>query len=223
MIRENLGRVQARLTAACLAAGRDPAEVSLVAVGKTFPASCVLEAAEAGQRHFGENFGQELRDKARDIEVELFWHYIGRVQKNKAKYIAPVAHRVHALESVPQAEALAKRAPGVLSCLVAVNIGREDSKGGVLPEETLTRCAHLQAVEGISIVGLMCIPPHRDDPEESAPFFEEMAALAQRGRAEGLGLQELSMGMSHDFEVAVRHGATWVRVGTAIFGARTYA
>jgi pyridoxal phosphate enzyme (YggS family) len=220
-VRDNLEAVRAQLDAACVAAGRDPAEVQLLAVSKTKPGALIVEAHGAGQRDFGENYAQELRDKARDLTLDgLRWHYIGQLQTNKAKYIAPVAYRVHALETVAQAEALAKRAPATLRCLVAVNIGQEPQKGGVMPSEALDRVRELHGVEGIEVVGLMCIPPHRDDPEEVAPFFEAMAALAAEGRAQGLPLTELSMGMSSDFHVAVRYGATWVRVGTAIFGAR---
>jgi len=211
--------VNERLIAACRAANRDPSEVQLIAVSKTQPVDALLEVRAAGQCHFGESYAQELRDKARVLD-DAVWHYIGRLQKNKLKYIAPVAHRVHALETVSQAEGLAKRAPRELKCLVAVNIGQEPSKSGVLPQEAIPRCKRLQQVGGISVVGLMCLPPVAEDPESSAPWFEELAALAARGRADGLPLTELSMGMSNDFHVAIRYGATWIRVGTAIFGPR---
>lgn len=218
-IREGLARVRARIDAACLAAGRDPSEVSLVAVSKTFPIEALREARDAGQLDLGESYAQELRDKAAALDG-VRWHFIGRLQTNKAKYVAPVAYRIHALETVEQAEALAKRAPGPLKCLVSVHTGDEESKGGVPPAQVLERCRALAAVPGIEVVGLMTLPPYTEDPEGAAPHFAEVAALAARGRAEGLPLTELSMGMSHDFEVAIRHGATWVRVGTAIFGAR---
>ena len=216
---ERLEAVKARVVAACTAAGRDPAEVGLIAVSKTHPAHVIAEVAAAGHRDFGESYAQELRDKAPQIP-DARWPFIGRLQSNKAKYVAPVAHRVHALESVSQAEALAKRASGPLECLVSVHLGGESSKGGVAPDEALERCATLHAVEGIEIVGLMTLPPFHEDPEDMAPYFAHLADLAARGRAAGLPLHELSMGMSHDFEVAIRHGATWVRVGTAIFGPR---
>ena len=217
---DRLHNVYARLAAACTAAGRDSSEVKLIAVSKTFPAEILQSAYDAGQRHFGESYAQELRDKAPALPRDAVWHYVGRLQTNKAKYVAPHAHRVHALETVAQAEALARRAPGPLSCLVSVNVGGEASKGGVLPAEVLSRCAALHAVPGIEVVGLMTLPPPSDDPEDAAPFFAQLADLAAQGRDRGLPLHELSMGMSHDFEVAVRYGATWVRVGTAIFGPR---
>ena len=220
-IQDRLRAVQDQLADACARAGRDPAEVGLVAVSKTHPPEDIRQALAAGQVDFGENYAQELRDKAERLsDVALNWHYIGRLQSNKAKYIAPHAMRVHALEEVRHAEALASRAPGPLKCLVSVHTGDEDTKGGVPPDQVLDRCHALGQVDGIEIVGLMTLPPYLDDPEDVAPHFERLARLAEDGRAQGLALTELSMGMSHDFHVAVRYGVTWVRVGTAIFGAR---
>lgn len=216
---EGLAAVRARLDAACVAAGRAPSEVGLVAVSKLHTPEAIDAVAATGHRDFGESYAQELRDKA-TTRPSLRWHFIGRLQTNKAKYVAPVAWRVHALETEDQARALAARTDRTLSCLVAVNVGGEAQKSGVLPHEALARCKALARVERIAVVGLMCLPPEREDPEDVAPYFAELADLARRGRAEGLPLDELSMGMSHDFHVAVRHGATWVRVGTAIFGER---
>ena len=219
---DRLASVEARIQRACDAAGRARESVQLIAVSKTFPVSAVAEAAAAGQVDFGESYAQELRDKPPRLPSGLRWHFIGRLQTNKAKYVAPVAHRVHAMESVAQAEALVKRAPDgqTVHGLVAVHLGGETTKGGVAPHEALDRCAAMDAVAGFSVVGLMTLPPFQADPEDTAPFFEELAHLAQTGRDRGLALDELSMGMSHDFEVAIRCGATWIRVGTALFGAR---
>lgn len=219
-VASGLSRVRESIREACVASGRDPADVTLVAVSKRFPAEVVAAARAAGQVDFGESYGQELRDKSAALGDGPRWHFIGRIQANKARYIAPVAWRVHALEDVAQAEALARRAPGVLSCLVEVNLGREASKGGVLPEQTLERVAALSAIEGVRITGLMGMPPLVDDPEDAAPFFAELADLAARGRAAGFALDELSMGTTQDYPVAIRHGATFVRVGEAIFGPR---
>ncbi len=212
--------VRTRIEAAARDAGRDPAGIQLIAVSKTFPAEAVAEAAACDQVHFGESYAQELRDKAAALPGALRWHFIGRLQTNKARYIAPVAHRVHALETVRQAEALVRRAPGPLRCLVPVNAAGEASKGGLPPREVLDRCEVLSKIEGIEIVGLMTLPPWSEDPQDAAPWFAQVADLAARGRARGIPLHELSMGMSHDFEVAIHHGATWVRVGTAVFGER---
>jgi len=221
-IADRLKAVQDRLHEACAQADRDPADVGLVAVSKTHAPQAIRRALACGQVDFGENYAQELRDKAGALtDAELRWHYIGRLQSNKAKYIAPHAHRVHALEAVRHAQALVKRADGrTLRCLVSVHTGDEASKGGVEPDQVLDRCAELDAIDGIEIVGLMTLPPYLDDPEAVAPHFEQLARLAEDGRAQGLALNELSMGMSHDFHVAIRYGATWIRVGTAIFGER---
>lgn len=214
-IAENLEAIRARVDAACLSAGRAPSEVRLLAVSKTKPLAQLREAYEAGQRLFGENYAQELRDKARELEgVE--WHFIGHLQRNKVKYVAGVATLVHAVDSLRLGEALASRSPGQ-GVLVEVNVGEEASKSGVLPGQVLELCQRLSALD-LRVAGLMTIPPAEGAP---APHFATMAELASEGRRQGLDLRELSMGMSSDFEVAIAHGATLVRVGTAIFGART--
>lgn len=222
-IATNLAAVRAEIDAACVAAGRDPADVGLVAVSKTHPLAAVEAGWAAGHRDFGENYANELRDKGEAFEAaerDIRWHFIGRVQSGNVRHIAAHAWRVHALTQVKHAEKLASRLSRPLKCLVSVNVGGEESKGGVAPDQALERCKALSRVEGIEVVGLMTLPPYRDDPEDVAPFFEELSDLAARGRGQGLPLHELSMGMSHDFRVAIRHGATWVRVGTAIFGPR---
>lgn len=219
-IADRIAAVRARVQTAALAAGRDPTTVHLVAISKTFPASACAEAVAAGQLDLGENYAQELRDKAPVLPASVRWHFVGRVQSNKARFIAPHAFRVHALEEVRHAEALVARAPAGIDALVHVDIGREPTKGGVDPDAVLDRVRALSGVPGLRVRGLMCLPPALEDPEAVAPYFAETAHLLARCRADGHALDELSMGMSHDFEVAIRHGATWVRVGTAIFGAR---
>jgi hypothetical protein len=222
MIGARLSQVRSDIEAACRACGRDPAEVGLVAVSKTKPSADIREAFAWGQRDFGENYAQELRDKGGDLTdlAGVRWHFIGRLQSNKAKYVAPLAWRVHALESRAQAEALVARAPGPLSALLAVHLGAEDTKGGVHPSQVPVLLRDLASVSGLEVVGLMTLPPFCEHPEDTAPFFAELADLAARARADGFPVRELSMGMSHDYAIAIRHGATWVRVGTAIFGAR---
>ena len=219
-VQERLAGLQDRVAAACREAGREPTEVQLIAVSKTHPLETVERAAQTGQLHFGESYAQELRDKGR-ARPDLSWHFIGRLQTNKARYIAPQAFRVHALERLDHAQALAKRATGPLRCLVAVNVGGEVSKGGVAPDDALDAVRSLGGVPGIEICGLMTLPPATPRPEDAAPYFEQLADLAAAGRRQGLPLHELSMGMSRDFEVAIAYGATWIRVGTAIFGPRT--
>ena len=197
-----------------------PQGVDLIAVSKTHPTQAIEDAYAGGQRHFGESYAQELRDKAPALPSDIHWHFIGKIQRNKLKYIAPHAYRVHGLTKLNQAEELVKRAPGPVSGLINVNLGREASKVGVFPEDVLSLAASLHQVDGFQLCGLMCIPPFTEVPEDVAPWFEELADLAARGRAAGLPLTELSMGMSRDWKVAVAHGARWIRVGTALFGAR---
>jgi PLP dependent protein len=222
-IAESLAQVRHGIARACDVAGRDPSEVHLVAVSKTHPPEVIRAAHAAGQRDFGENYAQELRDKARALAdlPDLRWHFIGRIQSNKARYIAPIAVRVHAVDSLEHARALAERAEGrPVACLVAVNVADEDTKSGVLPPDALSLCHALHALPGLDLKGLMTMPPPTADPEQAAPYFARLAELAARGRAEGLPLVELSMGMTGDYPVAIRHGATWVRIGTALFGPR---
>ena len=214
-IAERLAGIRTRMDAACAAAGRDTNSVRLVAVSKTKPLSAIAEAHAAGQVVFGENYAQELRDKARE-KPEVEWHFIGHLQRNKAKYVAGTAALVHAVDSVRLARELGKRAP--TDILVEVNVGEEVSKAGVLPLEALSLCKELSALDGVRLRGLMTIPPVDDTPGK---HFKVLADLAAEGRRQGLPLTELSMGMSADFEVAIAHGATLVRVGSAIFGARS--
>lgn len=221
---QRLLALKEKIRHACISAGRPPSEVQLVAVSKTFPETELHPVYQAGQRHFGENYAQELRDKGQSFTQQgiddITWHFIGRIQSNKIKHIAAHASYVHSVEKVAHAQALGAHAPRPLKVFITVNIAREQSKGGLPPEETLQRCEEIHQLENIEVCGLMCLPPRCEDPEESAPYFEQMAALTAEGRARGLPLTELSMGMSNDFHVAIRYGATWVRVGSAIFGAR---
>ena len=220
MIAERLAAVRSELAAVCAACGRDPASVHLIAVSKTQPVDAIRAAYDAGQRDFGENYAQELRDKAAALPADIRWHFIGRLQTNKARYVAPVAQRVHAVDDAAQAAALAARAAGPVSVLIAVNVGDESTKGGVAPEAVPATVDAVSAVPGVQVVGLMCLPPPSDDPEASAPAFRQLAGLLAAERARRPAVVELSMGMSHDWRVAVREGATWIRVGTAIFGPR---
>jgi pyridoxal phosphate enzyme (YggS family) len=218
MIATNLQRVQAEIAAACRAAGRDPASVTLVAVSKTRPPDDLRAAHAAGQVHFGENYAQELRDKADALGPAYHWHYIGALQRNKVKYVVGRAELVHDVDSLALAEEIGKRSlPRVTGVLIGVNMGGEASMSGVATAVALALAHAMTRIDGIALRGLMCIPPADGDP---TPHFTALADLAARGRAEGLPLTELSMGMSGDFAAAIRCGATIVRVGTAIFGGR---
>ncbi|RMG13417.1 MAG: YggS family pyridoxal phosphate-dependent enzyme [Deltaproteobacteria bacterium] len=223
-----LEAIEARITAACDRAGRKREEVTLVAVSKTFPAEVVRAAHALGLRDFGENYAQELRDKARalsDLE-DLRWHFVGPVQSNKARYLVGTAERIHALDSEGAAEALSARAlrtgAAPLAVLLAVNLGREPQKRGLAPEAVPAFAQRVARLPGLTLTGLMTLPPKASDPEASRPYFRALRQLRDRlVQLPGLGpLTELSMGMSSDFEVAIEEGATHLRVGTALFGAR---
>jgi len=219
-IEERIANIRLEITKLCAEFERPADSVTLIAVSKRHPPESILAAHAVGQHHFGENFAQELRDKSRALPASLNWHFMGRIQKNKAKYIAPASFRVHGLETIDQANALSSRATSPVNCLLAVNIGREQQKSGLHPDRVIEQVRALSAVHNIQIRGLMCLPPFHEDPEDTAVYFEEMEQLLRSVQADGFDIRELSMGMSHDYHVALRYGATWLRVGTAIFGAR---
>jgi pyridoxal phosphate enzyme (YggS family) len=214
-----LVEVQARIAAATARAKRPAGSVRLVAVSKLQPASLIREAYAAGQRDFGENYAQELRDKAAELAdlPGLVWHAIGGLQRNKAKYVAKAAAFFHALDREDVARELSARRQGMppLACLLEVNVAHEEGKAGASLDAAPALFETLRALPNLSVVGLTCLPPLEDDPERTRPHFR---ALRQLGEA--LGVRELSMGTTGDFEVAIEEGATWVRVGTAIFGDR---
>jgi len=225
-IARNLEEIQDRIARAAGRAGRDPASVTLVAVSKTVPASRIEEAIAAGVQVLGENRVQEARGKIETIGRKVPWHLIGHLQTNKAGLAVSLFEMVHSVDTLRVAQALEREADRQgkrLPVLVQVNISGEASKSGVAPEEAP---ALLQSVAGmghLQIEGLMTIPPYAEDPEAGRPLFRRLRELRDRVNAEGLageGLRHLSMGMSHDFEVAVEEGATMVRVGTLLFGER---
>jgi pyridoxal phosphate enzyme (YggS family) len=222
-IGDALGAVRASIRASAAGAGRNPAEVRLLAVSKGHPAEAVREAYAAGHRDFGENYVQELVGKARALDdlTDLRWHFIGHLQRNKARDVARLATTIHTVDRVELARELDRRAEAPIDVLVEVNVAAEPQKSGCLPGATRTLLDELRAIEKLRVVGLMAIPPATDDPEAAGPHFAALRRLAEQARAAGhTDVRELSMGMSYDFDVAVREGSTWVRVGTAIFGAR---
>ena len=222
-IAEALAQVHARIERAAAAASRDPQSVRLVAVSKTKPSEAIREAYAAGQRDFGENYAQELAEKAEQLTdlPDIRWHFIGHLQSNKAKLVAPVAHLVHTVDSPSLARELAKRTEKLgrerLRVLVEVNVGGEAQKHGVRPDDLPKLLDAVDAESRLLLQGLMTIPPH--DLDEARRAFEGLASLRDR-HGGAARLPELSMGMTDDLEVAVACGATLVRVGTAIFGAR---
>lgn len=221
-IAERWREIRARVDAACERAGRAPSEVTIVGVSKTHPATAVREAAAAGATDFGENYAQELVAKRAELaDLAIRWHYIGRLQRNKAKLVAGQVALVHAVDTAELAAELGKRATALQPVLLAVNAAGEQTKGGVTAEQASALARSIVATPNVRLDGLMTMPPPSDDPEASRPYFEALRALRDRLADElGQPLPVLSMGMSGDFEVAIACGATHVRIGTAIFGAR---
>jgi pyridoxal phosphate enzyme (YggS family) len=223
-IAERWQQVRSNVAVACERAGRALHEVTIVAVSKTHPASAVREAAAAGASDFGENYAQELAGKLGEVALPIRWHFIGRLQSNKAKLVAGKVVLVHAVETESLAQELGKRAAGVQPILLAVNLGGEATKGGVTAVAAAAIARTLVATPNVRLDGLMTMPPPSEDPETSRPIFEELRTLRDRLRDElGQPLPVLSMGMSSDYEVAISCGATHVRIGTAIFGSRPAA
>lgn len=223
-IAARLADVRRRIEEAVSKAGRPPGSARLVAVSKEKPAEAIRAAYAAGQRDFGENYAQELAQKAAALSdlADLRWHAIGRLQRNKAKYVARVASAVHAGERADLAIELGKRATAAdrtIEVLVEVNIAGEDTKGGCAPGELASVLDAIASASSLKATGLMTMAPFFDDPELARPVFATLRELRDRSGGAS-ALPELSMGMSHDFEVAIAEGATLVRVGTAIFGAR---
>jgi pyridoxal phosphate enzyme (YggS family) len=223
-IARNLGEVRGRIARAAAAAGRDPLGVALVAVSKTCGPEAIREAYAAGQRDFGENYAQELSDKARALAdlPGLRWHFIGHLQRNKAKLIAPHAALVQTVDSERLAEALSPLAVSrgtPLPCLVQVNVGGEAQKAGCAPSAAAAVMRAVERAPGLELAGLMTMPPFDLDASETRIHFRALRELRE-AHGGAAALAHLSMGMSHDFEEAISEGATIVRVGTAIFGGR---
>jgi pyridoxal phosphate enzyme (YggS family) len=227
-VRARLADVRARIARAADRAGRDPSSIRLIAVSKTFPAEYVRAAAEAGQIDFGENKVQEAlgkMDQTSDLAVR--WHLIGHLQSNKAKRAARF-DLIHSIDGAGLLQKLDEAADGAgrqLDLLVQVDLAGEATKHGAREDELTAIFEAARTARSCRCVGLMILPPAADDPDAARPYFRALRETREKLLARGVDasmLQELSMGMSHDFEVAVEEGATLVRVGTAIFGGRTY-
>lgn len=225
-ISKNLEVVQTRMAEACARSGRPAESVRLLAVSKTYGPEAVREAAAAGQRLFGENRVQEAAAKIPECPSRLEWHLVGHLQGNKAAQAARLFDWVHSVDSAKVLEALDRAAADAgrtLQVLVQVNVSGERSKSGLAPAEAPAVVALGNALRNVQVRGLMTIPPLSEDPEKARPFFRNLRELRDRWAADlELDLPELSMGMTHDLEVAIEEGATFVRVGTGIFGAREY-
>ena len=223
----NLADIRRRITAAAAAAGRSPGDITLVAVSKTFSADHVRAAYAAGQRDFGENKVQEgLQKIGETADLEIRWHLIGHLQSNKAKKAAPAFAAIHAIDSVDlvrRVDAVAADAGAAPDLFIQVDLAGESTKFGALEADVPAIARAAAACRAARLRGLMLLPPWSEDPEQTRPYFRRLRELRDRLVADGIdgaGLRDLSMGMSHDFEVAIQEGATLVRVGTAIFGKR---
>jgi hypothetical protein len=234
-IAANLAELRERIAQAARRSGREPADVALMAVSKTHPADSILEAIAAGQRLFGENRVQEyaakrdaLPPEAARVVLGTSFHLIGHLQSNKAARAAELFDAVDSLDSLRLAERLNEAAARInrrLDALLEINIGGETAKSGLAPDsaELLALLDAQPKLARLSIRGLMTVPPFTEEPESARPYFRRLRELRDElRRRSGLALDELSMGMSHDFEVAIEEGSTCVRIGTAIFGARSY-
>ena len=226
-MKRNLDSVMNRIKQSAVSSGRDPESVRLVAVSKTIPAETVKKAIDAGANTLGENYIQEAKTKFNDlISYPVSWHFIGHLQTNKAKYAVRIFDLIHSVDSFKLALELNKQAGKtgkIQHVLIQVNVAEESSKSGISIQNTLSLIKEISVLNNISIKGLMTMPPFFNEPEKVRPFFKDLRNLRdtiRREEIDNVGMEELSMGMTGDFEAAIEEGATLVRIGTAIFGDR---
>lgn len=228
MLKDQLQKVEKRIQAACDRAGRKREEVTLIAVSKTKPVETLQEAYDLGVRIFGENKVQELTAKYEALPKDIHWHMIGHLQTNKVKYIIDKAELIHSVDSLKLAETIEKEAAKhdlIADILVEVNVAEEESKFGMKMEEVIPFVEKVSAFPHVRVRGLMTIAPFVEDPEENRSIFADLHKLyidIKKKNHDNDTVSVLSMGMTNDYEVAIEEGATMVRVGTGIFGARNY-
>jgi hypothetical protein len=228
IVSDNLKAVEEKIQKACDRAGRDRSEVTLIAVSKTKPVDMLMEAYNDGIRTFGENKVQELTGKIEQMPDDIQWHMIGHLQRNKVKYIAGKVALIHSVDSYRLAEEIniqAKKHGCIIPILIEVNVADEESKFGVKLDEAEDLVRECAALDGITVKGLMTIAPFVEDPEDNRPVFKALkdksVDIAAK-KIDNVYMDILSMGMTNDYEIAIEEGATMVRVGTGIFGARNY-
>ncbi len=226
MIKENLNRVRDEIAEKCLKIGRNPAEVTLIAVSKTYEYKSVLEAKSCGQKDFGENWAQELVEKYDFVPKDVIWHFIGHLQTNKAKYVVPRAEFIHSVDKLKLAEEIAKIAQKQnksQQILLEIKTSEEATKHGLTSEKEIEEIAEFcKTNPNINLVGLMTMAPFTEVEKEIRKSFRQLRLLKDEMNKKGFELKELSMGMTGDFEIALEEGATMLRIGTAIFGTRNY-
>ena len=229
MLKEQLMEVEAKIQAACDRSGRDRSEVTLIAVSKTKPLPVLKEAYELGVRVFGENKVQELDEKHGLLPDDIHWHMIGHLQTNKVKYIIDKVDLIHSVDTLKLAETIEKEAAKrniTARVLIEVNVAEEESKFGLKVEEVIPFVEKIATFPHLRVCGLMTIAPFVENPEENRPIFANLHKLSVdigMKNIDNVNVSILSMGMTNDYEVAIEEGATMVRVGTGIFGARDYA
>ena len=228
MVAENLAQVQKNINESCNKINRDPNEVTLIAVSKTKPVEMLKEAYDAGARVFGENKVQEIVDKYDQMPSDVKWHMIGHLQRNKVKYLIGKVVLIHSVDSLRLAEQIeheAAKADIVMPVLIEVNVAEEESKFGTTSEAAMQLVEAVSKMPHIKIRGLMTIAPFTDNPEDNRIYFRKLKQLSvdiKSKNIDNVDMDELSMGMTGDYEVAIEEGATMVRVGTGIFGKRNY-
>ena len=227
LIKSRIHDIQQRITSRVLACGREPGSVRLVAVSKTRPDTDIRKAAQAGVRIFGENYIQESIEKIDRLkDLDLSFHFIGHLQSNKARFAVPLFDLIHSVDSLKLAQEIdrqARKISKIQAILVQVNISMEESKSGISEKDALTLVKQISNLENITICGLMTLPPHYNEPEKVKPYFKSLRMIRDRIRdaMPSVRMDELSMGMTGDFEAAIDEGATLVRIGTALFGERS--
>lgn len=229
MLKENLENVEEKIQEACRRSGRNREDITLIAVSKTKPIETLQHAYDLGVRVFGENKVQELSEKYDALPDDIHWHMIGHLQRNKIKYIIGKTELIHSVDSFRLAEAIEKEAAKrnlTVDVLMEVNIAREESKFGLLPEEVDEFIEKVQKLPHLQVKGLMTIAPFVENPEENREVFAQLKKLSvdiATKNAHNITMSILSMGMTNDYQIAIEEGATMIRVGTGIFGARDYA
>lgn len=229
MLKENLADVEAKIVKACENSGRQRDDVTLIAVSKTKPVETLKDAYDLGVRVFGENKVQELTDKYEALPKDIQWHMIGHLQRNKVKYIIDKVALIHSVDSIRLAETIEKEAAKhniTANILIEVNVAKEESKFGLMPEELDELIDKIKDFNHIQVKGLMTIAPFVENPETNREIFRSLRKLSvdiNNKNVDNVNVSILSMGMTNDYTVAVEEGATMVRVGTGIFGARNYA
>ncbi|MCD6526574.1 MAG: YggS family pyridoxal phosphate-dependent enzyme [Desulfuromonas sp.] len=225
-IAANLHAIQQRIDQACARCGRNPQQVSLVAVSKKKPAALIEQAANAGQPLFGESYVQEFVDKHQQLSNDIRWHFIGALQSNKVKYLRGRTELIHSVDRLSLAKEISKQWGAIdqtAQILIQINVGDEATKAGATIDDAEALIRKIAALPHLHIRGLMALPPYADDLEQVRPWFRQLRQLAEhidQLHLPQVSMDTLSMGMSHDFEIAIEEGATLIRVGTAIFGAR---